>query len=252
MWFNQKGIYTVLDLLYFIPMRYEDRSHITAITEAEEGALVLVRGRVILSGEERFHHSRKRLFRIRIQDSGGILELIWFHYRKPHLAGLAALGTNLLAYGLVRTDKAGRQMIHPEIHVTEGPGDEGTGYRFGIYPVYSAGRGIPAKAVRSAIEGALKNHLPSLVDPVPGEIAAALGLPDLATALGHVHFPSGSSSIEDLNQFRTPYHKRLTFDRFFLVMLIIAYLKKVREKRQGAVWPTLPAVRKDIDRKSVV
>jgi ATP-dependent DNA helicase RecG len=246
LWFNQKGIRTVLDLFFFTPIRYEDRTRISPITEAEDGDQVVVRGKVIQGGEDRFYPSRKRLFKIRIRDKEGILELIWFQYRKPHLTLFAVPGKDLIAYGRVRRDRGRKQMVHPEVRMVAAPGDS-TDYRLGIYPTYSVIRGISTSAVRSTIRGALETYLPSLVDPVPGVITADLGFPDLPTAIRHVHFPPIGSSVDHLNEFDTPYHRRLTFDRFFVVMLIITYLKRCRDRRSGPIWRIWPGLWEDLD-----
>ena len=50
----QKGLHTLLDLLFFTPIRYEDRTRITPIAEAMEGQTILVKGRVVRGREERF------------------------------------------------------------------------------------------------------------------------------------------------------------------------------------------------------
>ena len=81
--FAHKGLHTILDLFYFTPIRYEDRTKITPINRAEEGNKALVRGRVLYGKEERFIRNRKRLYKIVISDGEGRLELLWFSYKKP-------------------------------------------------------------------------------------------------------------------------------------------------------------------------
>ena len=76
----QKGLNTVLDLLFFTPIRYEDRSRIVPINETGEDSEVFVRGNVISAGEERFFRRGKRLFRIVIEDETAALDLLWFQY----------------------------------------------------------------------------------------------------------------------------------------------------------------------------
>ncbi|MBK5101984.1 MAG: hypothetical protein JJE15_13485, partial [Desulfobacteraceae bacterium] len=53
----QRGLTTIQDLLIFTPIRYEDRSRVLPIANAQEGPKVLVRGEVISGGEERFFRS---------------------------------------------------------------------------------------------------------------------------------------------------------------------------------------------------
>ncbi|MBW1862070.1 MAG: hypothetical protein JRJ02_06815, partial [Deltaproteobacteria bacterium] len=51
----QKGLHTILDLLFFTPIRYEDRTRISPINEAEAGLHALVKGKVIFGKEKRFY-----------------------------------------------------------------------------------------------------------------------------------------------------------------------------------------------------
>lgn len=231
----QKGIRTVLDFLLYTPVRYEDRRRICPLRQAATGEKVLVKGRVIAGGEERFRRSGKGLFKILLQDGAETLELVWFHYRKPYLAGLANPKNTLLAYGQIQGSRLRRQMIHPEIRAADPDGVKES-EALAIYPVYSAVRGLSAAALRTAIHSALTQHLPDLIDPVPRAITRELGLPDLATAIRNVHRPPAISSLEDLNDFSTPDHRRLLFDRFFLVMLEIASLKARRGKMSVPAW----------------
>ena len=69
----QKGLNTLFDLLFFVPIRYQDRSRILSIIKTSEGEAALVKGKVVSFGEERFFRSRKRLFRIVIEDEKAFL-----------------------------------------------------------------------------------------------------------------------------------------------------------------------------------
>lgn len=228
--FALKGIRTILDLLFLTPIRYEDRTKITPIQEVPEGTPVQVQGRVVFAKEERGFRSRRKIFRIMIRDEGAGLELLWFNYKKPHLDAMAAPGSTLLAYGSVTWNHGRRQMVHPEV-VKHAPGAPGE--RLGFYPVYPGVEGLSSAMLRSLMMKTLQGHLSSIIDPVPARLAESLGLPSLEEALRSVHFPPESCSFADLNSFQTAFHKRLLFDRFFLVMLTIAFRKRDRERRPG-------------------
>ena len=228
--FALKGIRTILDLLFLTPIRYEDRTKITPIQEVPEGTPVQVQGQVVFGKEERFFRSRRKIFRIMIRDEGAGLELLWFNYKKPHLDAMAAPGSTLLAYGSVTWNHGRRQMVHPEV-VKHAPGAPGE--LLGFYPVYPGVEGLSSAMLRSLMIKALQGHLSSIIDPVPARLAESLGLPSLEEALRSVHFPPKSCSFADLNSFQTAFHKRLLFDRFFLVMLTIAFRKRDRERRTG-------------------
>jgi len=223
----RKGLHTILDLFYFTPIRYEDRTRISPIKILQDGSPALVRGRVVYGREESFYPSRKRLFRILIRDDDSELELLWFHYRKPHLSGFAKTDAELTAYGTVKTNRGLKQMLHPDIAMSKGLcyGDI-----LGFFPVYSSVEGISGNVLRSLVRTSLDTYLDNIIDPVPDNIISRLGLPGLAQAIENVHFPPKESSIEHLKQSDTLSHKRLIFDRFFYAMLTIAFRKMLRSR----------------------
>jgi len=232
----QKGLHTILDLLFFTPIRYEDRTRISSIGDAEEGVPVLVKGRVIFGREEIFFPSRKRLFKIVIEDSKSNLELLWFQYKKPHLTRLATLNTELLVYGTIKIYRGKRQMVHPEITVQDNNRAKSDGGGFGFYPVYSSVKKISNNIVKSLIRASLDDYLGAIIDPIPREITRRLSLPDLARAIQYIHLPPSESPIDTLNQCDTPAHKRLIFDRFFFVMLAMAFRKGSRERVSSPIF----------------
>jgi ATP-dependent DNA helicase RecG len=235
----EKGLHTVLDLLFFTPLRYEDRTRILPIDETEEGIPLLVQGKVVSGRETSFYPSRKRAFRIILNDQTNRLELVWFHYRRPHLAQYAVSGRELLVYGQIQMNRGQRQMIHPEVTLLDTNDPLSSAGLLGYYPVYPTIQGISPNMIRSMIRTALHNYLPVLIDPIPKQITDRLSLPDLASAIKHTHFPSDDSHFDQLNQMTTPYCKRLLFDRFFLVMLTMAFRKKSRKKRPSPAF-TVP------------
>jgi len=240
----QKGLHTIIDLLFFTPIRYEDRTRIFPISEAEEDRAVLVKGRVVYGREERYFPSRKRLFKILIRDGEGSLELLWFQYKKPHLERFTSPGTDLLAYGRIKRNRGIRQMVHPDLTMTDYNGEGGS---LGFYPVYPVTRGVSLNVLRSLIRKALDRYQSSLIDPIPRKITRNLCLPELAGAIKYVHFPSRESSIDRLNQFDTPFHKRLVFDRFFMVLLTITFGKRYREKRSSPIFQVPPDLIKNLE-----
>lgn len=224
----EKGLHTLLDLLLFTPIRYEDRRKVMVLSEATEGLQALVKGNVVSGREERFFRSRKRLFKITIRDETGDLDLIWFRYNKAHLNSFAHKGLEITAYGKIQKNRGKMQMLHPDISSVN-EGEEGRAH--GFYPVYSYIKGISGQILRSLIRAVIHQYEEILKDGIPNEVTGRLNLPQLGDAIRHVHIPPQGSSIDQLNRLETKYHKRLTFDRFFHVMLSIAYRKKTREKR---------------------
>jgi len=238
--FLRKGIHTILDLFFFTPLRYEDRTCVRPIGACRQGIPSMVRGRVVSGGEERFFPGGTRAFKIRLKDESGGMELLWFNYRKPHLARFTAPGTELCAFGTVKLNRGRLQMVHPEVRPYES-----REHSLGFFPVYSALPGISTPLLRALVRRALDEYLGTITDPVPAHILERLGLPPLEEAVRNVHFPPGESLLSDLDQHRTPFHRRLLFDRFFLLMLTIAFRRKARKGREGPVWRCPPEIEND-------
>ena len=232
----RKGLYTILDLLYFTPIRYEDRTRISPIKNLCDGSPALVKGKVLYGGEERFYKSRKRLFRIKIEDDDDELELLWFNYRKPHLITFSEPGAELMAYGVIRINRGMKQIIHPDITLVN---DRGPQDMLGVFPVYSSIEGISGNLIRGLIRSALDSYLENIIDPVPDYVMSHLGLPGLARAIEDTHFPPTEDFIKDMNQNATLSHKRLVFDRFFYAMLTMTF-RKISRKTESKPISLIP------------
>jgi ATP-dependent DNA helicase RecG len=223
----RKGLNTIHDIFYFVPIRYEDRSRISPIRCAEEGTPVLVKGMVVFGKEERFFPSRKRLYKIVLKDNTGSLELLWFRYNKSYLNGFVRSGGELAAYGTIKRSRGKKQMFHPDITITKNNEIEDM---LGIFPVYSSVEGISDNILRKVVRTSLDSYMDEIIDPIPNDILNLFNLPKLSQSIERVHFPPKDLSMERLRRWDTPAHKRLIFDRFFCVMLAMAYRKMLRKR----------------------
>lgn len=228
----RKGIHALIDLLLFLPIRYEDRSKVLHISRACHGIPALVKGAVISGGGERLFSSGRRLFRIIIQDETAPLELLWFNYRKAHLSRYTRKGQTLMAYGRIQLNRGKRQMIHPDITLVGGAKEQ---VSLGFYPVYPTVKGVSGQVLRSLISQTMDQGQEAIVEILPNETIHRLDLPGLGEALRDVHFPPDGSSIDLLNQYKTKGHRRLTFDHFFQVMINIVFRKISSAERTGPV-----------------
>ncbi|MBW1997808.1 MAG: ATP-dependent DNA helicase RecG [Deltaproteobacteria bacterium] len=241
----KRGITSILDLLFFAPSRYEDRTRIYPLGWALGQGPRLVRAQVLSGKEEILGAGHKRIFKLLMEEAGAYVECIWFNYRKPYLQKFSRRGTDLLIYGSFLGEQGRIRVYHPEIELYQAGASEG---KLGFYPVYPSIEGISPKLLRSIIRRALDLCLPQLVDPLPEVIRKRLCLPGLAKALRGVHFPPKDCDIGLLNAKKTVFHKRLVFDRFFLAMLILAYSKKSGKQRRAQAYSVPPALKQDARR----
>jgi ATP-dependent DNA helicase RecG len=177
------NIFTVRDLLFHIPHRYEDASTIARISTLRVGDDATVIGTVISKG---VLPTRKglRIFQAIVQDSSGLIEAGW--PGQPWLDRQINKGDQLLLSGRVRFYH-GRQLA-PREFVNLGPeGDPTGGGR--VLAVYHATEGLTFKFIRSLIEKHLDDYLPLISEYIPEHLLDAAHVPSLPDALRAVHRP---------------------------------------------------------------
>src|SRR6201999_4218372 len=110
------GVNQVQDLLFVLPLRYEDRTQVVAIGALVPGTRVAVEGEVQLT-EVAFRRQRQLL--CRISDGSGFLTLRFFYFSAAQQNGLQR-GTRIRCFGEIRRGPFGLEIVHPEYRrVTE-------------------------------------------------------------------------------------------------------------------------------------
>ena len=227
------GLHTVQDVLFHLPLRYEDRTRVVPIGSLRPGDRAVVEGEVQLA-EVVFR--RRRALLCRIADGSGFLTLRFFHFSAAQQESLAR-GARLRCFGEARPGPAGLEIVHPEYRrITPGtpsPADEG------LTPVYPTTEGVQQGRMRM-LTGLALAQLPGggLRDWVTPEVLGMVGLPSLEAALAYVHRPPPQADIEALNAGRHPAQRRLAFEE------LLAHQISLRQLRQAAdlddAWPLPP------------
>ena len=105
------GLENLQDILFHLPLRYQDRTRVSPIYGLRPGADAVVEG-VVVSCE--VLNGRRRSLLVRLQDgSGGQLGLRFFHFSNAQKEAMAR-GTRLRCYGEVRSGGSGLEIYHPE------------------------------------------------------------------------------------------------------------------------------------------
>ncbi|MDO9238888.1 MAG: OB-fold nucleic acid binding domain-containing protein, partial [Methylicorpusculum sp.] len=143
------GIFTLQDLIFHLPLRYEDRTHISPIGSLKPGVSALIKGTVALT--DVISRGRKSLI-VKIGDGTGMISLRFFHFSAGQLKQLTP-GTTIGCFGEARYGYAGFEMVHPEYSVISSPDALITESR--LTPVYPLTEGVRQSTLRKAIKQAL-------------------------------------------------------------------------------------------------
>ncbi len=203
------GIRTIQDLIFHLPLRYEDRTKIYPIGSLMAGTTVLICGRVEYI--DILPRGRKSLV-CRISDDTGHITLKFFHFSANQHNTLKP-GTLISCFAEVRHGFGGLEMVHPDYQVISNPDVDITQTR--LTPIYPLTEGLSQAGLRKAVKQALSiwNSEPnSLIDWIPSSILKKFGYPSLRVALQTLHAPDDSVSITALQSGSISALKRLAFE----------------------------------------
>ncbi len=223
--FLKKGISTVEDMLYFLPLRYEDRSSIKRIRELTPGFSALVAVEVMAMGEARY--GRRKVYEMAVSDGSAILKVKWFHYKLSYMKGRFKAGQKLLIFGTVSAFGAQKEMIHPDIepYSDDGVDEVDSG---GIASVYSQVEPFHQKTIRKIVRGVVDAYSGNVPNGVPPEVARRCGITELGAAFREAHMPV------DIGRSQLSARRSLVFDELFLLELGLA-LKRQSAKKEGGI-----------------
>src|SRR5258706_10213579 len=230
---GKRGIYTLEDLLNYLPFRYEDRIHFSRIKDVQPGGTYTLRARVMSGQAVRGMYGRDAIYHLLVQDDSGSLPCKFFH--GGYLEDRLKPGQQLILHGKVEIDKlrpARREMVNPQIEVLSSEEVDST--EMGpIVPIYEAVGTFGSRMIRRAIYNTLQNLDSSIPDVLPPELREKLHYPARREALIRTHFPPAEESLEALNLFRSPAQQRLIFEEFFLYQLSMALGRKAQRKENA-------------------
>ena len=224
--FERLGITTVQDLLFHLPLRYEDRTRLVPLGALQPGSEVLIQAQVELT-EVRF--GKRRMLLSRIADGTGSLTLRFFHFSAAQQQGLAR-GVTVRCYGEVRRSGPGLEMVHPEYSIISDPDNDLI--EPSLTPVYPTTDGLHQLSLRKFCALAIDvmtqqpKRLPELL---PKAMRKARHFPDLIQSIQYVHHPSRNADTTMLREGQDPAQRRLAFEELLAHHLSLRQLRRTTE-----------------------
>ena len=228
------GVQTVSDLLFVLPLRYEDRTRLQPIGALLAGTRALVEGEVLLA--ELSHRGRRQLL-VRLGDSSGSITLRFFYFSNAQRAGLQR-GTRVRCFGEVRRGSLGLEMVHPEYRLLKSAAEP---LPLTLTPIYPTTEGLTQGRLRALVRQAFA-LLPQrpLVDLLPAGADAAQPALTLEAALRFLHQPPVGTDLGTLASGHHPAQRRLAFEE--LVAHQLSLLELRRQTRRELALPLLDSV----------
>jgi ATP-dependent DNA helicase RecG len=216
----------VQDLLFLLPLRYEDRTRITPLGSLRSGDHAVIQAEVQLT---EVAYRRRRSLLVSLHDGTGWLTLRMFYFSRSQQAALKP-GTLVRAFGEVRRGPSTLEMIHPEYQMLRDP--EAAPMEDSLTPIYPSTEGLQQARLRALVEQALsilkQGGLPDLLPPLEVD---GQNQPTLAEALLYLHRPPPDARLDQMASGAHPCQQRLAFEELVAHQLS---LRKLRERvRRG-------------------
>jgi ATP-dependent DNA helicase RecG len=221
-------IHTVQDILFHLPLRYQDRTRVVPLRDLREGDDVVIEGEV-MSCQIQF--GKKRQLKVVLSEGGGSIELRFFYFTTSQKEGFK-VGTRVRCFGEVRRFKSRFTMMHPEYRLLQGesslPVDETLR---AIYPSTEGLAQVKWQQLTTqalellAAQASVTEYLPSSLEWMP-----------LVSALQYVHRPPPEASVALLLEGKHAAQQRLAFEELLAHHLS---LRQLRNQYQQYLAPHL-------------
>ena len=221
------GIFSISDAAFHLPFRYEDRSFITKIGEANYQTPVLIEGEIMKSTV--VFRGRRMLFS-EIYDGTGKLTMRMFNFAMAQHKALEE-GKMIRCFGTITPGPNGKQMIHPQYQVFEK--EDSIDIEKNLTPIYPTTSGLQQNKLRKIIEDSLdfcdKNNI--LKEESRNKHYSEHG--NLLETLKFLHKPPVDTNLNELISGKHPAQQALIKEELVAHMLCAGILKNELEGRKG-------------------
>ncbi|EIA3113138.1 ATP-dependent DNA helicase RecG [Vibrio cholerae] len=225
------GLHTVQDLLFHLPLRYEDRTRVYPIVQLHHGLWAAVQGKV-MAVDTLF--GKRKMLTVKISDGNGTLTLRFFNFTAAMKNNFAE-GKFVHAYGEIKRGNQGLEIIHPDYKFfapTQTPDVEPN-----LTPVYPTTEGLRQLTLRNLTDQAL-----ALLEKSAVQELLPSGLYDqqmtLAQALKIIHRPSADIDLRLFEQGRHPAQVRLIMEELLAQNLSMLAIRS--QGQQDVALPLAP------------
>ncbi len=213
------GLNRRYDLVLHLPLRYEDETRLTPISETIDGVPAQVEGNVV---DSTVAFRPRRQLVVKLADSSGEMWLRFMNFY-PNQQKVLAPGARVRAFGETRSGFFGGEMIHPRFRVVR----PGAALSDALTPVYPTTAGLGQITLRKLIVDQLARS--DLSDSLPEEMTSVLDLPSFAEAIKLLHHPQPGMAPEGLSARNHRAWRRMKFDE--LLAQQISMRLHYRERR---------------------
>ena len=205
---NSIGIFSIKDLLYFYPRRYEDSSKILKLSEGIIGEKSTFRCRILSLLDNRNIRRGLSITSFLIEDDSAEAKLIFFNNR--FIKNTIDFGETYLIYGKYERFRGRIQLTSPEIEKVDNIRNLGR-----IRGIYNQTKGLTNNNIDYLIDQVIDKNL--FEECIPNDLIKKYSLIDKNKAIKNIHRPENRKSYA-LSKQRLVYEELLFFELSILSM----------------------------------
>ncbi|OYZ14966.1 MAG: ATP-dependent DNA helicase RecG [Bdellovibrio sp. 28-41-41] len=234
----KNGIRTVKDLIEIFPRTYEDRRSGVKIKDLKLDQLVSMKAQLIKVQSIPLGRTSRKIYDITLQDSSGQIHCKFFRVPYKGYFDRFKPFQDIRVVGKVIDYRGRLEFHHPDLRDQ----DE-------VIPVYVEMEGISSfkwqKLIRFALSEVMKNTDNLSYDPLPKSVREKAQLTGYFNAIKSVHYPDKNKYSEYL-ELRSPAHRRLIFEEFFLLETFLFSKKLGLQKENSPPYKSFGELKKKV------
>src|SRR5262249_39834386 len=165
---EKKGLRTVEDALFFVPLRHEDRTRFTPLSALQPGDVRTVTG--IVAGIAPPPPGRPRVpLKVTLRDERGVAGAVFFNAR--YLTRVLKRRQPPILHGQVVRDYGAIALRHPDWEIVE-PGDDERVHSGRLVPIYSLTEGLTMRPLRSLLWRIVEDYADTIQEVLPESVLA--------------------------------------------------------------------------------
>jgi len=221
------GLLSVQDLLFHLPLRYEDRTRVTTVRDCLPGTHTNIIGEIT---NNQITHGKRRMLVVDLFDGTGNVQLCFFSFSASQKNSLS-VGRTIRCYGEIKRGPRGLQIVHPEYRALDD--DRAlTPMEETLTPVYPTTDGLKQISLRNLTDQVLIRLQRGQVEEL---LPASLfdEQYSLAQALAIIHRPPPEASTSQLENGKHPAQVRLIKEELLAHNLSMLKLRQSSDVHQA-------------------
>ncbi len=231
------GLNTQRDLLFHLPLRYEDRTFVTPLSALQAGRRSQIEAEVLHASVHFRRQGRsRRVLAARLADNTGMITVRFFYFNANQQKQFEK-GNWLRCFGEVRSAQGELEMIHPESELIdiENP----TPLSQTLTPIYPTTEGLHQISIKRILLQAIeKLKAEGIAETLPQSWLDKNNFPDFASAMIDLHSPENTRDSELIAHNRHPAQYRFIVEELAAHRLaLLERRRQIRRRKTPAILP---------------